>query len=151
VDSLIMLDRPDADHVVLEMVCGKGGYVRSIARDLGAALGCYGHVLRLRRIWSGPFDAHDGISIETLDVQAKTAEIDAHLLPLEDGLADLPEVICTSQGASRLQNGNPGMVIASDIEYGDECWASLDGHAVAVGIYKSGELHPTRVFVRTPN
>ena len=44
VDSLIMLDRPDADHVVLEMVCGKGGYVRCIARDLGAALGCYGHV-----------------------------------------------------------------------------------------------------------
>jgi len=151
VDSLIMLDRPDADHVVLEMVCGKGGYVRSIARDLGAALGCYGHVLRLRRIWSGPFDAKDGISIETLDAQAKTTDIDAHLLPLEDGLADLPEVTCTPQGATRLQNGNPGMVIASDVDYGDECWASLDGHAVAVGVYKSGELHPTRVFVRTPN
>ncbi len=97
VDSLIMLDRPDADHVVLEMVCGKGGYVRSIARDLGAVLGCYGHVLRLRRIWSGPFDAKDGISIETLDAQAKTTDIDAHLLPLEDGLADLPEVTCTQK------------------------------------------------------
>ena len=51
-----MLSRPDADHVELEMVCGKGGYVRSIARDLGEALGCFGHVLRLRRVWSGPFE-----------------------------------------------------------------------------------------------
>ena len=49
--------RPDADHADLEMVCGKGGYVRAIARDLGAALGCLGHVAWLRRDWSGPFAA----------------------------------------------------------------------------------------------
>ena len=147
VDSLIMIDRPDADHVTLEMVCGKGGYVRSIARDLGAALGCYGHVLRLRRIWSGPFDAADGISIDQIDALAKTPELDEYLLPLEVGLADLPELTCTAEGATRLRNGNPGMVIASDADYGDECWASFNGEPVAVGIYKSGELHPTRVFV----
>ena len=45
-----------------------------------------------------------------------------------------------------MRNGNPGMVMASDVEYGDECWASLDGKAVAVGRYKAGELHPSRVF-----
>ncbi len=67
VDELIMTDRPDADHVTLEMTCGKGGYVRSIARDLGEALGCFGHVRELRRIWSGPFDAADGISIEQIN------------------------------------------------------------------------------------
>jgi tRNA pseudouridine55 synthase len=64
VESLDLVARPDADHAELEMVCGKGGYVRSIARDLGAALGCHGHVLSLRRTWSGPFDAQDGITLD---------------------------------------------------------------------------------------
>ncbi|PYC47705.1 tRNA pseudouridine(55) synthase TruB [Litorivita pollutaquae] len=148
VEELLMAERPDADHVILEMTCGKGGYVRSIARDLGAALGCFGHVEWLRRVWSGPFDAEDGISMEKIEELAKTPEIDAHLLPLEEGLADLPEVKTTEGGAAKLRNGNPGMVIVSDVEYGDECWASLHGEAVAVGVYKAGELHPSRVFVR---
>ncbi|WP_291727931.1 tRNA pseudouridine(55) synthase TruB [Leisingera sp. F5] len=148
VEELILLDRPDEDHAVLEMTCGKGGYVRSIARDLGAALGCHGYVKQLRRIWSGPFDAEDGISLELVDELAKSTDLDRYLRPLEEGLADLPELKCTPQGAVRLRNGNPGMVIAADVEYGDEAWASLDGQAVAVGIYKAGELHPSRVFVQ---
>lgn len=146
VESLDLIARPDADHVELEMVCGKGGYVRAIARDLGAALGCLGHVAWLRRTWSGPFDATQGISLETLDLHAKSEALDAWLLPLELGLADLPELPATPEGAARMRHGNPGMVIASDIEYGDEAWASYQGRAVAVGIYKAGELHPSRVF-----
>ncbi|MFY1712842.1 tRNA pseudouridine(55) synthase TruB [Tritonibacter mobilis] len=146
VEELVMLDRPDADHVMLEMTCGKGGYVRSIARDLGEKLGCLGHVQELRRIWSGPFDAEDGVTLEQIDDLAKSPEIDQFLRPLEEGLADLTELKCTPEGATRLRNGNPGMVIASDVEYGDEAWASLEGKAVAVGIYKAGELHPSRVF-----
>ena len=70
----------------------------------------------------------------------------AFLRPLEDGLTDLPQVTCTAEGAARLRNGNPGMVIATGVEYGEECWASLDGRAVAVGRFKGGELHPSRVF-----
>ncbi|SEP96345.1 tRNA pseudouridine(55) synthase TruB [Thalassovita taeanensis] len=147
VEELLMTDRPDADHVELEMTCGKGGYVRAIARDLGEALGCHGHVKWLRRVWSGPFDAEDGITLEQLDALARTPELDAHLLPLEVGLTDLPEVKTTDQGVVRLRNGNPGMVIAHGVEYGDECWASFDGKAVAVGQYRAGELHPSRVFV----
>lgn len=146
VDELTMVERTDADHVRLEMVCGKGGYVRSIARDLGEALGCKGHVLRLRRVWSGPFEAEKGLSYEQIEVMAKTPELESYIQPLEMGLEDLPEVKATAEGAAKLRNGNPGMVFASDAEYGDECWASLDGKAVAVGIYKAGELHPSRVF-----
>lgn len=146
VESLAMIARPDPDHVELEMVCGKGGYVRAIARDLGAALGSLGHVQWLRRTWSGPFDAEQGISLETLDALAKSEALDAHLLPLETGLADLPELPATAEGAARLKNGNPGMVIASSVEYGDEAWASYQGKAIAIGIYKAGELHPSRVF-----
>ena len=146
VDELTMVERTDADHARLEMVCGKGGYVRSIARDLGEALGCKGHVLRLRRVWSGPFEAEKGLSYEQIEVMAKTPELESYIQPLEMGLEDLPEVKATAEGAAKLRNGNPGMVFASDAEYGDECWASLDGKAVAVGIYKAGELHPSRVF-----
>ena len=146
VERLEVISRPDADHVELEMVCGKGGYVRSIARDLGQALGCLGHVQWLRRVWSGPFDADKGIGLETLDALAKSDAIDVHLQPLELGLADLPEVKATPEGAARLRNGTPGMVIGHDIAYGDEVWASYQGKPLAVGSYRAGELHPTRVF-----
>ena len=74
------------------------------------------------------------------------AECNAFLGPLEMGLQELPEVTASSEGAVKLRNGNPGMVFAKDVEYGDECWASHDGQAVAVGTFKSGELHPSRVF-----
>ena len=147
VESLEMVARPDADHAEFDMVCGKGGYVRSIARDLGQTLGCLGHVTTLRRIWSGPFELEDAITLDEVEALARTPELDAKLLPLSAGLIDLPELPTTIEGATRLRNGNPGMVIAADAAYGDIAWASLQGEPVAVGVYKAGELHPTRVFV----
>ena len=144
VESLEMVARPDTDHVELEMVCGKGGYVRAIARDLGQALGCLGHVVALRRVWSGPFDADTGAT--WADIEAGDAALTPRLLPLEAALADLPELPASAEGAARLRNGNPGLVLASDAEFGDEAWASWQGRALAVGVYKAGELHPTRVF-----
>ncbi len=147
VESLELIEMPDADHAVLEMTCGKGGYVRSIARDLGKALGCYGHVVQLRRVWAGPFEIEDGIPFAKLDELAKDRALDAFLLPLEAGLHDLEELPCTPEGAAKLRNGNPGLVLAADVEYGEECWASYEGQPVAIGVYKAGELHPNRVFV----
>ena len=147
VETLRVLGRPDKDHVDLEMVCGKGGYVRSIARDLGHALGCLGHVAWLRREWTGPFEAADAVTLEQIEALARTPEIDGLLQPLELGLEGLPEVPATPEGAARLRNGNPGMVLSSGLEWGTEAWASFQGHAVAVGHYRGGELHPSRVFV----
>ena len=146
VDELSLAARPDPDHALLDMVCGKGGYVRAIARDLGEALGCHGHVARLRRVWAGPFEAAQGHSLDKIEQLARNPEIDALLLPLETGLADLPQLRCTPEGAARLRNGGAGMVMAADVDYGDEAWASFEGRAVAVGVYKAGELHPSRVF-----
>jgi tRNA pseudouridine55 synthase len=146
VESLKLLVRPDPDHAELEMVCGKGGYVRAIARDLGRRLGCQAHVLTLRRLWSGAFDLEDGVTFDRIEALAGTEALEALLRPLEDGLADLPEVRCTPEAAARLRNGNPAPVIASEAEYGDTAWASLGGRAVAVGTYRAGELHPSRVF-----
>ena len=147
VERLEVTGRPDADHVDLEMVCGKGGYVRSIARDLGQVLGCLGHVAWLRRVWSGPFSVDGAVGLEEIDRLARSADIDGLLRPLELGLSGLPELPATPEGAARLRNGNPGMVLASSVDYGDEAWASYQGRAVAVGTYRAGELHPSRVFV----
>lgn len=147
VESLTVLGRPDADHVDLEMVCGKGGYVRSIARDLGAALGCLGHVAWLRRELSGPFRADQGVTLATIDAEARSPALDARLLPLEIGLQALPEFLATPEGAARLRNGNAGQVIGL-ADWGTEGWASLNGQAIAVGHYQGGALHPTRVFQR---
>ena len=147
VEELLLIDRPDPDHVTLEMTCGKGGYVRSIARDLGEALGCHGHVRDLRRIWSGPFDVEDGIGLDILDAEAKDPSLDRFLRPLEDGLADLPELVCPEASVGRLRNGNPTPVLPGEAAFGEEAWASFEGKAVAVGKFMGGELHPSRVFV----
>lgn len=148
VDRLELIDRPDADHAVLEMVCGKGGYVRSIARDLGRDLGCHAHVVALRRLWSGPFDLDGAVTWDVIEAEARTPALAARLRPLELALADLPRVEATDQGALRLRNGNPGQVVGPTPEWGDEAWAAHRGRAVAVGIYRGGELHPTRVFAQ---
>jgi tRNA pseudouridine55 synthase len=147
VESLRMMARPDQDTAEFEMVCGKGGYVRSVARDLGRALGCLGHVLWLRRIWSGPFRADEAVTLDRVEALARTDGIDGLVLPLAAGLTGLPEVRATEDGAARLRHGNPGHVIpAQDLPYGTEAWASLRGAPVAIGRYLGGELHPTRVF-----
>ncbi len=148
VEDLKFLSRPDADHVELELTCGKGGYVRAIARDLGEVLGCCAHVLKLRRIWSGPFETSDGLTLERVEELAKSPELDQHLLPLEVGLDDLPCLSCNPEQVAKLRNGNPAMVIASNLEYGDEAWVACSGEPIAIGIYKAGELHPSRVFVK---
>ncbi len=146
VEKLDVIARPDADHLELEMICGKGGYVRAIARDLGATLGTCAHVAWLRRVWSGPFQASAGISVAQIDELAKTPALETYLRPLETGLQGLPELACTAEGAARLRNGNPGQVLGH-LEFGTEAWASFQGRAVAVGHYRGGELHPSRVFV----
>lgn len=146
VERLVLLARHDPDHAEFEMVCGKGGYVRAIARDLGRALGCLGHVEWLRREWSGPFRADEGLSIERIEALAGTPELEANLLPLEAALGDLPELPLSPEGAIRVRNGNPGRVLSSRAAPGETVWGSFEGRAVAVGTYLAGELHPGRVF-----
>jgi tRNA pseudouridine55 synthase len=144
VESLELIERPDADHVVLEMVCGKGGYVRAIARDLGRALGTLAHVHWLRRTWSGPFDAEDGLTWEDILRLGEEGTLEERLLPIEAALADMPKVEATADGARRIKLGNPGAVF--DIAEG-EVWAAHQGQALGLGEVKLGMFHPSRVFV----
>lgn len=147
VERLAVLDRPDPDHVLLEMVCGKGGYVRSIARDLGEALGCHGHVADLRRMASGGFSVTSAVPFDMLDDIQENGGAQ-HLLPIAAGLTDLPEVRVRAVEAARLRNGNPAPVTHTVLDYRDEALAVLDdGTPVAIVTYKAGMLHPGRVFV----
>ncbi len=148
VESLALVALPDRDTAEFEMVCGRGGYVRSIARDLGARLGCLGHVAALRRLWSGPFDLADAIDWATLEAEAKSPALDARLLPVQAALAGLPEVACPEHVAARLLNGNAMPLPAPvGVEEGETVWASRAGVPLAVGAWRAGALHPTRVFV----
>jgi tRNA pseudouridine55 synthase len=150
VARLALLDRPDADHALLEMVCGKGGYVRAIARDLGASLGCLGHVLWLRRLWSGPFDLAGAATLDDIDRTAHSDDILAYLRPLEIGLAGMPELLVSAADAARLRHGNAASVSGQVGAPDALAWASHAGQPVAIGQVRSGILLPLRVFVLDP-
>jgi tRNA pseudouridine55 synthase len=132
----------DADTAELEMVCGKGGYVRGIARDLGSALGCLGHALWLRRLWSGPFTLDDALSLDEIERLAGTDALRAHLLPLERALAGIRELPCPEALWPRLSQGNP---VALDGPAG-QVWVSRDGRAVALGQMADGLFRPDRMI-----
>ena len=146
VESLTLVDCPDPDHAVLELVCGKGGYVRAIARDLGQALGCHGHVTALRRLWNGPFEAEDAIAFDKLDELRHSGAIEAHLLPVATGLDDIPALAVSAAAAAHLRQGRAVPVAGGDLCYGDAAYATHGGEPVAVGTYRGGLLHPNRVL-----
>ncbi len=147
VSRLALLHRPDPDHALLEMICGKGGYVRSIARDLGAALGCLGHVDWLRRVWSGPFSVEHAVTLDQIEAAARSADIRAFVQPTEVGLAGLPRVDVTAINAALLRHGNAAPVAGPQPVFDALAWAAADGQPVAVGHVRHATLYPVRVFV----
>ena len=153
IEALDLVDRPDADHATFAMVCGKGGYVRSVARDLGAALGCEGYVASLRRLRAGPFSIDDAIPFEKLDEFRDRDAADAPLLSVAAGLDDIPALAVNDGRAAQLRQGRAipltGAAAALGFSYGDTAWASHDGEPVAIGVVRGGSFHPTRVIVLT--
>ena len=146
VERLELVAVPDADSASFELVCGKGGYVRSIARDLGERLGCLGHVAALRRLWSGPFTLDGAIGWDALEAEARTLSLAARLLPVRAALGGLPELVCPPSAAARLLNGNPVALPGASLPEGATAWASLGDAPLAVGTWRAGALHPSRVF-----
>lgn len=146
VDALDLLEMPDADTAVLRMVCGTGGYVRAVARDLGRALGCLGHALWLRRTGAGPFDQGHAVTLDDIAQRAEAGTLADILLPPQAALPDLPQVFATEGGAVRLSHGNPGEVAGPSLPWGAEAWASHQGRLIAIGHVQGGMLHPVRVL-----
>ncbi len=147
---LDLLETTDADHAEFRAECGKGTYVRAIARDLGRALGCCGHVTALRRVRVGPFEAEAAVSLQSLaalrDEGGEDALADA-LLPVETGLASLPALAVSAADAQRLARGQPVIVRGRDAPVLEGFVSvSAQGALVALGEMEQGALHPRRIF-----
>ena len=147
VERLELVETPDADTAVLEMTCGKGGYVRAIARDLGRALGCFGHVAGLRRLWSGPFDLGEATAFDDLEPLARAGELEARLLPVSAALAGLPRLDVPAAAEPLLRNGNPAPLPGARLAEGEAAWAGEPDRPLVVGAWRGGALRPERVFV----
>ena len=132
------------DESTFEADCGKGAYVRAIARDLGRALGCYGHVSLLRRLRVGPFLAERGVTFDRLE--AGDEALAAALLSVEAGLSEMPRVAIDRNGAATLRRGQRLLLRGSAAPEEGPAYASCFGSPVAVGMVENGEFVSTRVF-----
>ena len=149
VHALRLAERPDPDRAVLEMTCGKGGYVRAIARDLGRRLGCGAHVETLRRTRTGPWREADTVALDRIVEEARTPALDARLRPVAEALGGLTELRCAPGSAARLRRGMAAEVVGA-AGWGETAWASEGGAPVAIGVHRAGLLHPARVFAEGP-
>jgi tRNA pseudouridine55 synthase len=134
----------EPDEARFEAECGKGAYVRAIARDLGRALGCHGHVVRLRRTRVGPFLAESAAALETLR-QSPEARA-AALLPVEAGLAELPRLAIDRRGAAILRRGQKLLLRGADAPGEGPAYAACFGAPIALGVVERGYFVSTRVF-----
>ena len=153
IEDLKLLSVVDADHAEFEAVSGKGAYMRSLARDLGTALGTVGHIVQLRRIAVGPFDEKQAISLDKLESLRHSAPLSEHLLPVETVLDDIPALALTETEARKLSQGQaiPVLPVASrsplkNIGQGDVVRAMVEGRLVALAKINGGEIRPFRVM-----
>ncbi|HEY4848504.1 MAG TPA: tRNA pseudouridine(55) synthase TruB [Methylocella sp.] len=132
------------DEAVFEARCGKGTYVRAIARDLGRSLGCYGHVSALRRTRVGPFSEADAVAY--IDLADGMIEARQALRRVEAGLMEVPRVVVDSSVATRLRRGQPVLLRGHDAPFDGFAYAACRGVVIAVGAVEKGALIPGRVF-----
>jgi tRNA pseudouridine55 synthase len=156
-----LVDMPDADHATIECRCGKGFYVRALARDLATALGAEGHVSALRRTAVGPFHESAAITLEKLVDLCHTDAASESLLPVETALDDIPALAVTEEEAFRLRQGR-GILLLPDqaeelrkqrrprvVSGEDMSRAAVATHlglVVAIGDARAGRFEPIRVF-----
>lgn len=152
--TLDLIDRPDRDHARLAMTCGKGAYVRAVARDLGRALGCHAHVTALRRTRCGPFNEANAITLEKLDgVGQDPDDSSSLLLPVQTALDGIPALSLTEQEAHRLSIGQPVSLLRIAAREplafrpaGATVRAMAGDRLVALARIDGGEVRPVRVI-----
>lgn len=144
IDRFERLDEgADPDRATFRVECGKGAYVRSLARDLGRRLGCFAYVESLRRTRVGPFGEDAAISLEMLRELLHKGALDDALHPVEAALADIPALVVTGSEAARLRSGQAVRVPST--KQGTVC-AMAEGRPVALAHIEGGEVRPVRVF-----
>jgi len=143
VDAFTLVSIDDADHATFDVACGKGAYMRALARDLGLRLGTYGHISALRRVAVGPFAEADAVSLERLEADG----VEAHLFPVEVALG-LAALDLTETQAGYLRQGRPVRLLDRLTRPAEQevVLARFDGRPVALARYEAGEIHPVRVL-----
>jgi tRNA pseudouridine55 synthase len=145
---------PDADHIEIEVECGKGTYVRAIVRDIAEKLGACAHVSALRRTRVGPFGEDSAITLELLEDLGHKARCSEALLPVETALDDIPELAVTAEDAFKLKQGRPIVLVPRQVEAlkarltpGTRTVSAMEGGSlVALCEMRAGKLEPARVF-----
>jgi len=151
IEKLVLVSCPDADHAVFEVTCGKGTYVRSLARDMGRKLGCLGHVSMLRRIAVGPFVEADMIPLDKLEEMShkplgNSAENGA-LRPLETVLDGIPALALKDAEAQRLRQGQSILLRGANAPVAcDAVLVTWDSKPLGICSIEQGSLKPKRLF-----
>jgi tRNA pseudouridine55 synthase len=149
IEDLRLVETPDAATAVFEARCGKGTYVRALARDMGRELSCFAHVIALRRTRVGPFDEAGAVGLEALRsaAQAGADALLAHLMPVEAPLEALPGLSVGANDAASLARGQAVLVRGRDAPImAGAAWAHFKGRILALGELEKGAFRPTRVF-----
>ena len=147
IDRIELLARPDPDHAVFEMTCGKGVYVRALARDLGNVLACHGHACKIRRTRTGPFTLAEAIPLDTF-LSSGRDRLDRYLLKPEAGLAGMPRVDCPPEDAAVIRNGSPIPYKGPPTAPGAKVWIASEDQLIAIAAVRDKRLHPARVFAK---
>lgn len=148
VDDLRVVEHVDAETTVFEADCGKGTYVRALARDMGRALGCFGHVIALRRTRVGPFSEDNAITLDELrDMAEEGEDLQRMLRPVEMALESLTELSISPSDAASLVSGQPVLIRGRDAPVlRGPVYAMSKGRLIALGEIDRGAIRPTRVF-----
>jgi tRNA pseudouridine55 synthase len=150
IHRLDLVDMPDRDHAVLEAECGKGTYVRALARDLGRRLGSAAHVVALRRLVVGPFDEACLVTLDALidaREEGDAGSLDRFLKPISFALAGLPELRFAERDAASVRRGQAVLLRGRDAPvFSGPAHATFGGESLAVGEVAEGQFHPHRVF-----
>lgn len=150
IDELVLNGTPDRDTAFFEARCGKGTYVRALARDMGRVLGCLGHVIELRRTRVGGFSEDDAVTLDEVRAVAEgvgVEPVERLLMPVEAALGDLVELAVSPSDAANLAMGRAVLIRGRDAPVlGGEAFAVCKGRIVALGQLEKGAFHPTRVF-----
>jgi tRNA pseudouridine55 synthase len=152
IHELTLVEQIDNDRSVFEAECGKGTYVRALARDMGRILGTYGHICALRRTLCGPFTEADMIPLADLEALCDRAasgegSLADALLPVETALDDIPALAVTRADAARLHRGQAVLLRGRDAPISNgTVYATVGGRLLALAEIGNGELIPKRVF-----